>query len=432
MDILNKIKPQVEQVEVVEMMSETTSISYENNRLKTNQIKETKGTAVRVVKDGRLGFSASSDANADEKLIRNVLESAEFGDEIPLTFPSSEPLETVNSYDEKIVNLPIDKMVEMGQVIVDTLLKDSPDLQVNVTISKTNRHFSVKNHTGLDISHKQSPFSLSVDMVRVQDDDVLMIYDMAGSTLWEEDYLKLVRKIRNLLNLAKQKNTIRSGEMPVLFSPQGALALFAPVLSALSGKSVFSGVSPMKGKIGEQLFDSKLTVIDDPTLAGRFKSTPIDDEGVATKRNVFIENGVIKGFFYDLKTACLSGVESTGNGSRDLFSSPEPTQSNFIIQSGETPLADIIKGIDEGLWVQDVLGLGQGNIVSGAFSNSLGLAYKIEKGEITGRVKDVSIAGNVYDLLPEVSAISQENDWVYQNFCLPHLLIDNMNVVAQE
>jgi PmbA protein len=78
------------------------------------------------------------------------------------------------------------------------------------------------------------------------------------------------------------------------------------------------------------------------------------------------------------------------------------------------------------------LGLGQGNILSGAFSNTLGLAFKIEGGEIVGRVKDVSIAGNIYELLQDVAAVSREREWVYYRYCLPHILLPNMNVVAKE
>jgi PmbA protein len=200
----------------------------------------------------------------------------------------------------------------------------------------------------------------------------------------------------------------------------------------LDGKGVYTGVSPMGGKVGEKLFDDKITLVDDPIIDGRFGSASYDDEGVAHRRNVLVDQGVLKGFVYDLKTAAQSGVESTGNGSRSLFNPPTPSPTNLIFQAGETPVAEIIAGIDEGLLVENALGLGQGNVISGAFSNSLSLAFKIEKGEIVGRVKDVSIAGNVYDLLQDVAAVSQETEWVYRYFNLPYILLADMNVVAKQ
>ncbi len=134
---------------------------------------------------------------------------------------------------------------------------------------------------------------------------------------------------------------------------------------------------------------------------------------------------------YDLKTAAQSGAQSTGNGARGLFSAPSPAPTNLLVEPGPTPAADIIAGIDEGLLVEDVLGLGQGNVLSGAFSNPLSLGFKIEKGKIAGRVKQASIAGNVYDALREVAAISRETRWVYNSFSLPYILVPDLNVVAK-
>ena len=149
------------------------------------------------------------------------------------------------------------------------------------------------------------------------------------------------------------------------------------------------------------------------------------------RRNMLIEKGVLKSFIYDLKTAAQSGVESTGNASRGLFNPPEPSFTNFVIQPGQTPLKDILAGMDEGILVEDLLGIGQGNIISGAFYNPLALAFKIEKGEIVGRVKDLSIAGNVYDLLKNVAAVSKEAHWVYSTFHAPYILISEMSVAGK-
>ena len=230
---------------------------------------------------------------------------------------------------------------------------------------------------------------------------------------------------------AKRSAELESGKMPVLFAPTGALVLALPMMQALNGKSVYTGISPMAGKVGQTLFDAKITIEDDATIDGKFASAAYDDEGVAHRRNTLIVDGVLQGFLYDLKTAAQSGVESTGNGSRGLFNPPSPSPSNLVFGAGQTPLADMIAGIDEGLLVEDVLGLGQGNIISGAFSNSASLAFKIEKGEIVGRVKDVSIAGNVYELLPNITAVSQESEWIYQALSMPYILLDDMNVVAK-
>ena len=431
MDILKELKTQAEQVEVVHLQSESVTVGYENNRLKSSQSEETTGTAVRIIKEGRLGFSASSDSQAHEKLIQNVLESATYGDQVPLSFPSGNTPADVNSFDNKIADLPISKMVEIGQEVIDTLLKYDPELQVNVNVVRGTRQFSLKNQAGFNNTYQKSPLTIEYEIFRVEGDDVLIIWDATGTTAWQEDYLKSAHRAGEMLKSGKKIVEIKSGRMPVLSSPKGTGVLAAPLLDGLNGKNVYTDISPMKEKISEKLFDQKLSVVDDPTLNGRFNSAPFDDEGVISNRNTLIQEGILKGFYYDLKTAALSGVDPTGNGSRGLFNPPAPATSNFIIEPGDTSLQDMIKGIDHGLLVEEALGIGQGNTVSGAFSNTLSLAFLIEKGEIVGRVKNVSIAGNIYDTLTNVAAISQENEWIYYNYCLPYLLIDDMNVVAQ-
>jgi len=113
------------------------------------------------------------------------------------------------------------------------------------------------------------------------------------------------------------------------------------------------------------------------------------------KRYPLIEKGEIKSFYYDLQTAGIAGVESTGNGLRTgLQSEPAPAISNLVMEEGKVSFSEMIKDIKEGIIIDQVLGLGQGNIISGAFSNNVQLGYKIEKGKIVGRVKDVMIAGN--------------------------------------
>jgi PmbA protein len=432
MNILEQLSAQAEQVEVVEVQGENTSVGFEANRLKSSQVEETKGIALRVVKNGRLGFAASSDVSAMDRLVDNLLESAAHGDEMPIVFPAPQPAADVTVFDSGISEMPIPRLVEIGREVIDVILQAEPEAQVNVALERGIQRLALGNQAGTEISFERSPFSIFIEVSRVQGDDVLMMWDVVGTTLWEEDYLAFARRAAEKLKLAQRSADISSGRKPVLFSPSGSLVLSLPLMLGLDGKNVYTGTSPMAEKVGEKLFDDKISVVDDPTLDGRFGSAPYDDEGVAHRRNVLIGGGEVKGFVYDLKTAAQSGVESTGNGSRSLFSPPSPSPTNFVLEAGVTPLADMIAGIEEGLLADSALGLGQGNVLSGAFSNSLGLAYKIEKGEIVGRVKDVSIAGNVYDLLQDVAAVSRETEWIYNNFSLPYILLGDMNIVAKE
>jgi PmbA protein len=432
MDLLSELRPKAEQVEVVEVNSESTEVGFEANRLKSSQVEGTTGVAVRVVVDGRLGFAASSDTSALDKLMANALQSAAYGDVVPIAFPGPQEGPEVRTYDRAIVDLPIPRLLEIGEEMIDYLREIEPDAQINANLERGIQHVSIRNQSGANVVIERSPLSIVLEVQRVKGDDVLLIYDIQGTTVWDDNYMGFVQRIGEKLELAKRSATIQSGRMPVLFAPQGALVLSLPLMLGIDGKNVYTGISPMRDKIGTRLFDEKVSLIDDATLDGKFSSAAYDDEGVVHRRNVFIDEGVLQGFLYDLKTAAQSGVESTGNASRSLFSPPSPSPTNLVFQPGETPLSDMIAGIEEGLLVDNVLGLGQGNVISGAFSNSVSLAFKIEKGEIVGRVKDVSIAGNIYELLREVAAVSRESEWVYYNFHLPYILLSDMNVVAKK
>lgn len=430
--MLKRLMQKAEQAEVFEIESEATKIGFEANKLKSFNVEETRGIAARVVVDGRLGFAASSDIDATDKLVVNALESARHGDAIPFQFPGSQPGPSVQVYDPELAALPTDQLIEMGREMIATVLEADADAHVNIDLERRMRRTSVRNSAGAEIVVEKAPLSIMVIVERVRGDDVLILFEYFNTAVKDDGYRAFAQRIAEKLRLAQTAATLESGRIPVLFSPSGAPVLGLPLMQGLNGKNVYRGISPMAGRLGEQLFDEKLTLVDDPTLDGRPGSSSHDDEGVPRQRRVLIDRGVLRSFVYDLKTAAQAGVEPTGHGERGLFSPPSPSFSNLILEGGNTPLVEIISGISEGLLVESPLGLGQGNIISGAFSNSMSLAFKIEGGEIVGRVKDVSIAGNIYEDLLHIETLSQEAGWVYGGLRLPYVLLPELNVVTKE
>jgi PmbA protein len=431
--MLNRLMQQAEQAEVFEIESEATKIGFEANQIKSFNVEETRGMAARVVVGGKLGFAASSDLDATDKVVANALESAQHGDAIPaLRFPAPQPGPQVQVYDPALAALPTDRLIEMGQEIIAIVLEADADAHANVDLVRRVRKTGVRNSAGTEVSVQKAPFSVEVMVERVRGDDVLIIFEEFSTAVEDEGYRACAQKIAEKLRLAQRASTLVSARMPVLFSPAGALALVLPILEGLNGKNVYRGISPLAERIGETLFDQKLTLVDDPTLDGRPGSGSHDDEGVPRARRALIEGGALRGFIYDLKTAAQASVEPTGHGARGLFGPPGPSFTNLVLEAGQTPLAEIIAGIDEGLLVEDVLGLGQGNIIGGDFSNNLSLAFKIEGGQIAGRVKDISIAGNVYQDLQHVEALSQETAWVQSGLLAPYVLLPELNVITKE
>lgn len=431
MDMLSALRGVTQQAEVYTFEGESTLVGYEANEMKSAEVEETQGIALRGIVNGRLGFTAASGRIAQSQLLDNLLASVEYGDEARVVFPPFAPGPEVETYDPTLTEVPIARLAEIGREVVARLQEADEDAKIDVNVERSVALSCLRNSAGSETQQRTSSLSMGIGVQRVRGDDVLIAYDSVTGISLNDAYRETVQRLARRIELAKISGSLDSGRMPVLFSPAGALVLGLPIMLASNGKNVHRGTSPLREKLGQMVFDPQLTIWDDPTLSGRPASGSHDDEGVPCRRKALILQGTCNSYMYDLKTAALMGTESTGNGSRGLFSTPSPSPSNLILEPGETPLADLVAGIQRGLLVEHVLGLGQGNTISGAFSNTLGLAYAIERGEIAGRVKDVSIAGNIYEDLREVAGISRESYWVHGHFGMPYILLPHVNVVCK-
>ena len=234
------------------------------------------------------------------------------------------------------------------------------------------------------------------------------------------------------------------GALPVVFTPAGLSALMLPVTQALSGKAVLQGISPLGAKVGEQVFDARFSISDDALHAGRAASRPVDDECVPSRVTCLVERGVVQGFIYDLETAARAQTESTGHGSRGIFGKPVPGYTNILIHETGAVMNDVgaqhaaplqlggglLRHIRDGLLVDELIGVGQGNVTGGAFSHPVALAYRIERGEITGRVKDAAVAGNAYELWKRVGGFGNDARWTGSRWA-PSVLFDGVSVARR-
>ena len=144
-----------------------------------------------------------------------------------------------------------------------------------------------------------------------------------------------------------------------------------------------------------------------------------------------IVGGVVGGFLYDLQTAGLAGVQSTGNGERNGGDLPCPSISNLIFRPGDTSFEEMVKGMEKGLVVEQLMGAEQTNVLGGEFSGNVLLGYKVERGEIVGRVKDTVVSGNVYKVLERLIEIGHEARWVRGIIFTPAFCCSNLKIASK-
>jgi PmbA protein len=235
---------------------------------------------------------------------------------------------------------------------------------------------------------------------------------------------------RTLRRLGARK--VPTQRVPIVFAPEVARSLIGSLFEAASGDSIWRHASFLAGKLGTQIAAPALTVIDDnfmllPTGAGAFGSSPFDGEGLPSLRTVVLKNGVLETYLLNTYSARKLGLKSTHNASRGLAGTPGIGCGNLYLEPGELSQQEIIAQAHTGLFVTSLMGFGT-NIVTGDYSRGA-TGLWIENGQLTHAVEEVTIAGNLADMLMNITAIG--NDLVFRgSVASPTLRIDGMTIAG--
>ncbi len=221
-------------------------------------------------------------------------------------------------------------------------------------------------------------------------------------------------------------------KVPIVFAPEVARSLIGSVFEAASGDSIWRHASFLAGRLGETIAASNLTIIDDnlmmlPTGVGGFGTSPFDGEGLPSRRTVVVENGVLRNYLLNTYTARKLGMRSTHNASRGLAGTPGIGCGNLYLEPGSITPEQIIGDVAAGLYVTGLMGFGT-NIVTGDYSRGA-TGLWIENGQLTHAVEEITIAGNLGEMLRNVTAIG--NDLVFRgSVAAPTLRIDGMTIAG--
>lgn len=420
-----------EAAEVFWASSEETPVSFQANHLKGIQSKQSSSVYLRVIKNGQLGYAAASGYFDNQKLVDIAIETAQFGMPGKFDFPAPGYFPQTKIFDSDVEKIPVSEMIDLGQRLIDPIIRSTQGILCDAGVSKETISIRLVNSSGSQAEYRKTTFGLGVGGTLIRGTDMLFVGEGQESCHPIRDAKAVTEVVLHQLELAKNMAAAPNRQLPVIFTPDGVVSAFIPsFMAAFNGKVVLQGASPIGNKLGETVFDTRFSLYDDPTVDFAPHSRPCDDEGIASRRTALVENGKVQNFLYDLQTAGQAKAKSTGSGTRGRGGLVSPSASAFIIKTGESTFTEMVQDIKEGLVVEQLMGAEQGNVLGGDFSGNVLLGYKIENGEIVGRVKNTMVSGNVYQLLKDIS-VSREAKWVGGGVFTPHIFCPALAVTSK-
>lgn len=407
--------------EVYQVRSQSRPVFFEGNRLKQLESSQSEGTALRIWRDNCPGLAVAYGQVDAETLVDKALALSQLNE--PETIELTEARTEIVSNQGAV--LPVETFIEMGQNAIATLRKAYPEIICSAEFECEEETTTLINSRGLHCQYTDTSLSYYLGAELVRGEDFLGIYD--GEYSREKlNPEQIVQQIIQRLDWAKTNTTPLTGKVPVLFTANAVTMLWETVSAALSGKRVLEGSSPWSESKGKAVVSELITLTQQPDKEPY--SCPFDDEGVVTQPLNLIVDGKLEQFYCDRSIGRELGISSTGNGFRPgLGSYPTPSLINLVVEPGHGSLFDLINQLNNGIIVDQILGGGAD--ISGDFSINIDLGYRVDNGEIVGRIKDTMIAGNVYSVLKQVVALGGDLTW--NGSCYnPSMIVSGLSVVG--
>lgn len=293
--------------------------------------------------------------------------------------------------------------------------------------NKTNVYLATSN--GFSASYDATMLGVSASVIAGRDDDMVRDYEISYARdkkdLMKAELIGQIAAARTVKRL--NAKTIKTNTMPVIFDSRTAKSLLATFSGLVNGAAVARGASCLKDAMGDKIFGDDINIINDPYIKKGLGSKPFDAEGVAHEKLNLIENGVLKNWLLDLRSANQLGLRTNGNASRSVSMAPSPAASNLYIENGKVTVAEMLAEAKNGLYVTETFGMGV-NAVTGDYSQGA-FGFLIENGEITRAVNKITIAANLKDMFKNM-VIANDLEFKY-SINSPSLLFKEMTVAGE-
>ena len=395
-----------------------SSLSWEDQQVKSVAQHSLGGVGIRVVKGDAIGYAYSE--SLDVAAMRAAADTAsrigEASDSLPVVdaTPEGANAEAYDAYDPMVARPPAEKLQLLERADRAARAFDTSVDRVDASVADELKHVLIAKSDGRVIGDVQPLMRFNVQVLSVKDGERQVVRTGGGGRLGM-DYFDDVSPEHHAKEAARQAvlqhdaAEAPAGTLPVVLGAgDSGILLHEAIGHGLEVDFNRKGTSNYTGRLGQSVASPLVTVVDDGTVAGSRGSLHIDDEGNEGRRNVLIEDGVLKRYLQDELSARHFSVASSGSGRRESFKEyVMPRMTNTFMLPGEEHPDDIIRSVDRGIYCLSFNG-GQVNISNGDFVFSVTEAYLIESGRITRPIRNVNLIGNGPDVLSKVTRVGAD------------------------
>ena len=412
-------------------IDETKLIELDSKQDELNFAKEEidLGLGIRVIKDNKIGFAFTSNLEKIVETANQAVENTKLNktDENYAFSETGKVRDVKKVYDNKFNDLNLDESVEVLKTVISTATDSGCDVTGSGFSASEGRSLII-NSNDVSIENKGTGFGIGLSVTIQKDGKIATAYNSQSSRFFHIDGEKLANEVCDLAKNSLETKPIETNDYDVVLDYYAATGLLQTFIGAFDGENVGRGRSILKDKIGTEIANPTLSIIDNPLLEKGMYSTKCDGEGSVSQKTDLIKEGVLSSFIYDIYTANKQNVETTSNGFRGSYiTTPMISPSNLEFKFSE--MKDLSE-VDKGVLTTSVLGAHTANPISGDFSVEASNAFKIENGELTDPVEKAMISGNIFEIMKKVEGLNSEIKQ-YGSFIIPKLLVHDLRVVGQ-
>jgi PmbA protein len=422
--------------------SENLEIQAFKKEIDKYNFNKTLGISFRGLYNGKMGYAFTEimDEETIEMLIDKVMDNAKTieNDETQTIFSGSKQYEKFNGYNEELENIDASDKIKLALKLEEEAFKRSSKV-ISTECFIGSQHIVKKiiNSKGLNLSHRANCVFAGLETVVEEKGKVnnAMAYKFTNN-IKDIDIGKLAKESVDEALSYFSAETVKSGKYKIMLKNSVTIDLLQTFSGVFSGDNAQKGLSLLKGKVGEKVASRKLTLIDDPFMKKSTSSCSFDAEGVATYEKSIIKNGILNTLLHNIKTANIEGLLSTGNASKSSFSAPiDVAPSNLLIKSGDMSYDEMVKKLEDGIIITDMMGMHSGaNPVSGDFSLA-GKGFLVKKGKVIRAVEQITIAGNFFQLLENIEYIGGDFKLGMPSGCScfgsPSIIIKELSIAGE-